>query len=430
MGDDILTLFDALGIAGKYKFCIGAPGASDLKKVAELMESISAKRMNEEKSSAGASLLQYGAPLGDPRSLHALANFLTSEYGMAVSESHLTYTSGATAGFLHLITQLFPNKCDVYAEGLTYHVALQMLRLLNFNIKSVPIEVDGMNLEKLEQIWSKDLKEMTLEEQSKLPYQAMLYTIPTFQNPTGTVLSPEKCDRLVKLARKYHVLVLSEDVYNIFYYDGSGAPPKRLFAYDNETDPDYGIGHVVSNCTFSKLLSPGLRLGWQELPVLLREKYYEKSPKVYKTCDLSPIIISSGGLNPVIGGCVTLALEDGSASKFIDGVRREHARKMQVTVDTLNTKLPSGCKLYYPSKGGYFCYVQIPERLNAVDFVKYVKEKYSVILPEGVKFASSSEDYVKEMSNGFRISIPYPTFDEVRDGINHICVALHECLQK
>ncbi|VDM42315.1 unnamed protein product [Toxocara canis] len=397
-----LTLFDAMGVTGKYKFSIGAPGPADLKKVAAIMQRVAAQRMKEENESDGASLLQYGAPLGDPRSIRALAKFLSTEYGMPVSESHLAFTSGATAGFIHLMTQMFPNKCDVYVEALTYHVALQMLRDFNFTIRSaqtngisVPIELDGMNVDRLEEMWAKNLKEIKTEEQAKRPYQAVLYTVPTFQNPTGTVLPPAKCDRVVKLARKYHVLVLSEDVYNILYYDGTGKPPKRLFAYDNENDQDYGVGHVVSNCTFSKLLSPGLRLGWQELPIALREKYYDKSP----------VMISGGGLNPVIGGCVTLALEDGTASKFISEVRASHT-------------------------GGYFLYVLLPQKLNATQFVKYAKEKYGILLQEGVKFASSSEEFVMGMSNGIRIGIPYPTFDEMRDGVHYLCDALKEQLNE
>uniref|UniRef100_F1KUP4 Aminotransferase class I/classII large domain-containing protein n=1 Tax=Ascaris suum TaxID=6253 RepID=F1KUP4_ASCSU len=415
-----LTLFDAMGVTGKYKFSIGAPGPADLKKVAAIMERVAAQRMKEEKNTEGASLLQYGAPLGDPRSIRALAKFLAAEYGMPVSESHLAFTSGATAGFLHILLQMFPNKCTVYAEGLAYHVALQMLRDFNFKIRSVPNEVDGINVDRLEEIWAKDLKEVSTEEQSKKPYQALFYTVPIFHNPTGTILSPAKCERVVKLARKYHVLILSEDVYNMLYYDGSTKPPKRLFAYDSQDDPDYGVGHVVSNCTFSKLLSPGLRLGWQELPVALREKYYDKSS----------VIVSGGGLNPVIGGCVTLALEDGTVSKFISEIRTSHAKKMEMTIEMLNRLMPSSCKLYHPSNGGYFLYVILPSKLNAVEFVKYAKEKYGISLQEGFKFQSSTEDFVKELSNGFRISIPYPTFEEMRDGVHYLCEALKECIKE
>lgn len=68
------------------------------------------------------------------------------------------------------------------------------------------------------------------------------------------------------------MLLFCDDVYNFFYYNDA-QPKKRLFAYDNVNDKDYGKGHVISNCTFSKILCPALRLGWIEMPVGIRGKF-------------------------------------------------------------------------------------------------------------------------------------------------------------
>lgn len=126
---------------------------------------------------------------------------------------------------------------------------------------------------------------------------------------------------------------------------------KRLFAYDNPLDVNYGTGHIVSSGTFSKLLAPALRLGWLEMPPAIRKRYWENSP----------ILISGGSLNTMIGGCVADLLASGDAAKHI---ARAHAEqkvsvvmieynitwitfqdKMATAIEIFNSKLPQGCKL-------------------------------------------------------------------------------------
>lgn len=110
-------------------------------------------------------------------------------------------------------------------------------------------------MDNLEKQFLTDLE--TVEEDRKLGnYSAACYLVPTYQNPIGTILSEEKCKRIIHLARKYNVLLFCDDVYNMYHYEGK--PIKRLFAYDDVNDEDYGKGSVISNCTFSKILAPAL----------------------------------------------------------------------------------------------------------------------------------------------------------------------------
>jgi DNA-binding transcriptional MocR family regulator len=90
-------------------------------------------------------------------------------------------------------------------------------------------------------------------------FQSVLYCVPTHANPTGSILSLEKRERLVKLGRKYNMLIICDDVYDILTFQGD--VPKRLVAFDLESE---GKHVVISNGTFSKLLAPGARVGWIE----------------------------------------------------------------------------------------------------------------------------------------------------------------------
>lgn len=176
---------------------------------------------------------------------------------------------------------------------------------------------DVVDLDALEKLVEQEKKSDFALSETKI-FWAMFYTMPTFHNPTASSLPPgkiirndinnkehifnitkdnknnyeilyqknmyicifyrisiglillyesyvqqEKCQRLVKLARKHKLLVACDDVYNVLYY-GEGCPPHRLFFYDNPEDSDFCGGNVVSNGTFSKILFPAVRLGWIE----------------------------------------------------------------------------------------------------------------------------------------------------------------------
>lgn len=144
-----------------------------------------------------------------------------------------------------------------------------------------------VDIEKFDEIINNEMKKNNnyLITNDKI-FWAMFYTIPTFHNPTGTSLPPgemniqflillaryinfiynfilESCKKIVDLARKYSIVVVCDDVYNLLSYNDS-SPPHRLFYYDDKNDVDYKGGNVISNGSFSKILSPAIRLGWLE----------------------------------------------------------------------------------------------------------------------------------------------------------------------
>lgn len=123
---------------------------------------------------------------------------------------------------------------------------------------SIPEEEEsGISVETLEDYLIKHEKDNEQKEEGA--FGSVLYCVPTHANPTGSILSNEKRKRLVQLGRKYNMLIICDDVYDILTFKGE--IPQRLVAYDLETD---GQSVVISNGSFSKLLAPGARVGWIE----------------------------------------------------------------------------------------------------------------------------------------------------------------------
>ena len=192
----------------------------------------------------GAAALQYGSSEGRPQT-RALVAELMAEIGVRLSPDDVIITAGAQQA-LDLLAKAFINPGDVIiAEGPTYVGALQAFSAYEPDVRCVPMDDDGMRMDLLEDL----LKELG-------PRGAkFIYTIPNFQNPAGVTLLPERRRRLLELAREYDVPVVEDDPYGRLRYEGGHILPLRALDAD-----------VIYLGTFSKILAPGLRLGWMSAP--------------------------------------------------------------------------------------------------------------------------------------------------------------------
>ncbi|KAI9290109.1 pyridoxal phosphate-dependent transferase [Umbelopsis sp. AD052] len=224
---------------------------------------------------------QYGPESGDLAFREELALLLSTQtlnlnsHQNSLVQSHtLACTSGASQSLVNLLNLLTDPiyTTHVFLQSPTYHLVFQMIKDRGFDQKqlvAVPEDADGIKIEWLQ----KKMDELQIGASSAHPrfYSGVLYTVPTYSNPSSTILSHERRLQLVELARRHNLLVICDDVYDMLYYDTTIQPPPSLISYDlHDIQTRPGRGNVISNGTFSKILAPGTRCGWiQARPELI-----------------------------------------------------------------------------------------------------------------------------------------------------------------
>ncbi|CAJ1346490.1 unnamed protein product [Effrenium voratum] len=187
--------------------------------------------------------LNYGSPYGHPKFLESLAGFLSQQYGAPVAPETLLATSGASMG-ADLCIRAHAKAGDICVfEEPTYYHAHSFARDQGMELKGVLMQEDGLDLKELEELCVSTGR------------VRVVYTIPIHQNPTGVTTSEAKRQGLVALARRHGFLVVADEAYQMLNFEPSQVKP--LFYHDDPAEP-----RVLSIGTFSKLIGPGLKVGW------------------------------------------------------------------------------------------------------------------------------------------------------------------------
>ncbi|XP_059614880.1 uncharacterized protein LOC132260641 isoform X2 [Phlebotomus argentipes] len=381
---------------------VGAPGPDLLVQCCEIFKEATNHRMNYEREN-NSFLFQYGPLLGINDFREELSRFLTREYGSEVKKSSLLLTSGATSGLHQILSSLVDMNGVIFVDEVTYMIALEAFQeFTGITIIPVPFLDDGVDTEELKRL----VKLHQFPPHPKKLFWGIYYAIPTFHNPTGVTMSPEKCQELVKIAREFGILISCDDVYNLLHYR-SGCP-KRLFAYDNPSDEDYA-GHVISNGSFSKILSPGIRIGWIECPKRVKEVFMQ-----------SGIIKSGGSLNNYTSGIVVSLLQLGLAKRQLDIYRAAYKERMETVCEIFQRELPSEVKFIAPA-GGYFVWLTFPASFDATAFNLFCQEHHKVIAIAGPRFSATNAH-----RNCLRICVVFHNVATMRDAARRLCQAYRE----
>jgi 2-aminoadipate transaminase len=267
-------------------------------------------------------LLQYGYEQGDLRFRSLLAGFLSGGYGTEVSPEEL-FVSGGVSQALDLICSLFTRPGDrVLVEEPSYFLALRIFTDHGLRVEGLATDRSGLRPEALREALGRFRP-------------AMLYTVPTYHNPAGTTLPQDRRERIVELCREHGVLVVADEVYHLLTF--AGAPPSPMAAF---------AGGVLSLGSFSKILAPGLRLGW-----------IQGSPQLLRTIATCGFLDSGGGLAPFTSGIVGRLLEQGDLEAHLRKLRAVYGARARALTESLRERLGVEAA---PPAGGFFLWLGLP----------------------------------------------------------------------
>ncbi|MEP7046106.1 MAG: PLP-dependent aminotransferase family protein [Ilumatobacteraceae bacterium] len=334
--------------------------------------------------------LQYGAEWGDGHHRVALSEFLTAAYGTPVLPGQLFSTNGNSQALEMLSTVLTKPGDVVIVEEPTYFLAFQIFRDHGLEIRGVPIDDEGLDVEAMVEVAG------AIRGEGKRV--AFVYTIPAFQNPTGITMSESRRRRLVAAAKTADVLIIADEVYHLLHFAPGDMPPP-MSAYVDD-------GPVLSIGTFSKILAPGMRLGW----------IHGSVERLAALAD-SGLILSGGGLNPVTSTLATAILRMGWQQEYLEWLRAIFARRSATMVGALRQHMPDWVQYDVPS-GGYFVWLRLPSGSDGAA-LRAVAGQHGVDLRHGAQFSPSGE-----LANHLRLSYAFYEDDDIAEGVARLGRAL------
>ena len=323
--------------------------------------------------------LQYGREQGSGYFLDILADFLTSSHDFHVRPENLLATNGVS-GALDLLCTLFTNPGDVIlVEEPTYFLALRIFADHHLQVEAVPLDQEGLDLDALEIILSQI-------------HPRFLYTIPAQHNPANVTLSAERRKRLVDLAREHDITILADEVYQFLNY--TKEPPRPLAAFVDQTE------QVISLNSFSKILAPGLRLGW-----------IQAARGVIERISGCGLLDSGGGLNPFTSSVIQYLIASGELEANIADIKEVFQERLRVMDRGLRKHLPQAS--YSQPEGGYYFWVRLPG--TDTQRLRKRAQKAGVDFRPGVLFSSRGvlRDYL-------RLSFSYYRVEELETGVRKL----------
>jgi DNA-binding transcriptional MocR family regulator len=284
----------------------------------------------------GREMLAYGAAQGPGRLIEPLCARLGLLDPPAPEPAQILITAGISQA-LELICDLQTRPGDVVlVEAPVYHFALRLLRDHDLELVPVTADADGLRVDALEDALA-GLRHVG--RQAKL-----LYTVPTYNNPSGSTLAPQRRARILELAGEYEIMILEDDVYRELWFDAP--PPRSLWSMRSAVE-------VVRLGSFSKILAPGLRLGW-----------LCASAEFVRRTTMRGLLNSGGGIGHFTACMVAEYLGTGALDEQV-GRLREHYRAQRDALHTaLVRHLPDGCRWSLP-RGGFFLWLELPAGLDS-----------------------------------------------------------------
>lgn len=334
----------------------------------------------------GSNALQYSITEGH----YPLRQYISDRYRhrqrMDIPPENILITNGSQQA-LDLIGKVFINPQDhVLMERPTYLGAIQCLSMFQPRFMEIELEHDGVNLEDLmEAYWDRSIK--------------LFYCVPNYHNPTGVCYSTHKRVEIAKLIRRYNTVVIEDDPYGEICFGDD--QPDSIKSYNQE--------QVIQLGSFSKIVAPGLRLGW----IAAEKEIIEKLTKIKQASDLQS--------NHLAQRILYQFLIDNNLDQHIVKIRDKYSEQCELMISLIRLYLPPNISFVEP-RGGMFVWLTLPENVNAHE-VLYEAIQNNVIFVPGDNFYVTSG-----LKNTIRLNFTNTSEREMKEGIRKLGIILqHYC---
>ncbi len=342
-----------------------------------------AAQMTRIAQESAAEALQYGPTEGFRETVDCIVEVMGAEGMLPDPEDVIVTTGGQQA--IDLICKTLVDPGDVViCEAPTYPGAIPVF--CSYEAETIQVECDseGMRIDELEAVLER------LDGEGRRP--KFVYSVPTFQNPAGVTMSLERRRRLVELARSRELLVVEDNPYGLLRFSGEELPP--LYQLD-------GGDFVIYVGTFSKILSPGIRLGWAVAPPPVMDKVVLGK----QAADLCTSTLTQYFVREYFAG--------GGWREYVESLVGIYRSRRDAMVDALRQHFPSQATWTEPD-GGIFIWATLPEYIDTGDLL-------AKALREDVAFVPGQAAYVDGSGrNSMRLNFSAGDEDEIREGIRRI----------
>ncbi len=371
-GSAIREIFKLLAVPGMISFAGGNPSPDSLP--GEVCGRIAGELLRDK----GRVLLQYGATEGYAPLRESLTEYIRDSFGVNAAAETILPTTGSTQGMDLLCKALIDPGGAVIVEDPTFLGNMQCIRLYQARLVPVKSDENGMDTD-------------ALEEAIRRERPKMIYVIPTFQNPTGRTLSLERRQRVAALAERYGVVVAEDDPYRDLRYTGTALPSIKSFDR---------AGMVALLGSFSKVISPGLRVGFMAADAaILRKCVIGKQSTDVHTALVNQAIVDR-------------FLRDGLLKPHVKEICDMYRAQMNAMMECLE-KL-SGVEEHTRPEGGLFVFARLREGMDAAKLLLKCVERKAA-------YVTGTHFYVNGgHENTFRLNFSMSTVDEIRRGMEFL----------
>lgn len=361
------------GMPGIIPFAAGNPAPEAFP--VEQVQEISARLLREDPILA----LQYSITEGDPQLRELLKARMAAQSCFDAASDELIITSGAQQGNELSCKVLLDRGDTLFCESPCFIGSLNAFRSYGVNLVGVTMEEDGMDLAELE------------EKLKSNPNPKLVYVIPNFQNPTGRVMSLQKRQRLYALACQYDLIILEDNPYGDLRF--AGEPVPSIKSMDTEH-------RVIYTGSFSKILAPGLRVGYVSAP----KEIIGKITVCKQVSDVHTNIWAQA--------VCTAFLKETDMAAYLDRLRAIYRHKCNLMADGIRQHFSSQIRWEMP-QGGLFLWCTLPEECDVPAFCTQAVEQYKIAVVPGAAFLVDEG----ESSSCIRMNYSTPPDEEIVQGI-------------